>query len=410
MADTAASADVDAPEVPGTASVAPSASAVLKPGACAQDGWLTYGHDERRTSASGGCCDKPLRMTWTFAAKPHGPREALLSHAIADPEAVFPVGKVGQSPAAWRVDPGGIQQWVFDSRVDIHRGNWPLLALGSLLFHDDGLYLLDLQTGKNRFDRGLDAWGQSLTDGTRYYMASTWHVAGPPVSIAAFDAEGNELWRKFQRGKVFGDVMDDVGAIALDGGSLFYAVDYKFEPNCFVAALDPSNGDVRWQQTTFPFSAMSASDGRIYLVETTGRFKPRTLVARAQNDGHVVWSVPVQGPALAAPVIAAHLLIIETDEGVSAFESSTGAKVWTSPHRRRSRSAVGAVTTLAAAMGSGTVIATQSRQVRIIRLDTGVDVWSGEPAGLHAELHSPVLVGNRVYVIAGSSVAALDPQ
>lgn len=297
---------------------------------------------------------------------------------------------------------------MFDSRVDIHRGNWPTLGLGSLLFNDDGLYLVDLETGKNKFDRGLDAWGQSLTDGTRFYMLNTWHVAGPPVSIAAFDQEGNEVWRKFPRGKVFGDVMDDVGGLALDGGMLFYAVDYKFEPNCFVAALEPANGEVRWQQATFPFSALSAAQGRIHLIETSGRLKPRSLVARAQSDGHVIWSVPVQGPSTAAPVIAANLVIIETDEGVSAFDAAKGAKAWTAAHRRRSHSAVGGVTTLAAALGSGTVVATQARRVAILKLDTGAEVWSGEPSGLHADLHSPVIVGNRVYVIAGSGLAALE--
>src|SRR4051794_39003967 len=37
---------------------------------CGTDGWLTYGHDARRTSASDGCVNGPLDTSWRYAPAP----------------------------------------------------------------------------------------------------------------------------------------------------------------------------------------------------------------------------------------------------------------------------------------------------------------------------------------------------
>jgi outer membrane protein assembly factor BamB len=342
--------------------------------------------------------------------RPIGPRESRVSHVIASADAVFATGVAGDSPAVWRLDPHGKQQWVFDSRVDIHRGHWATWALGSVLLNDDGLYLLDLETGRNKFDRGLDSWGQSLSDGQRFFMVNTWHVAGPRLFVGAFDAEGKALWRKFERGQHVGDIMEDVGGLALDQGLVFYAADYKFQPSSLVAALDPDSGEVRWSKNTFPISALSVANGHLFHVETSGRARPRALVARSVTDGEVVWSAPVQGTPTMAPVIAHDTVIIDTDEGLDAYRMLDGRRVWRNQHGPVRNPFIPPCSThLLAAMGSQTLLLVDDRRLRVLRLASGEQLWSGEVPGV-LRMHSPVLVGTRLYVAAAGALVALDPQ
>ncbi len=370
---------------------------------------MTFAHDARRSSASSGCVTGALQPAWTFVPHPVGPRAARVSHLIADGTAVYATGAIGDSPAAWRLDVQGRHQWTFDSRVDIHRAHWATLALGSMLLNDDGLYLIDPDTGKNQFNRGLDAWGQSLSDGSRFYMVNSWHVGGPPLFVGAFDREGNGIWKQFLRGRVMGDVMDDVGGIALDGDTLYFAADYKFEPNSFVAALDPASGEARWSKNTVPIGAPSASDGRVFLVETDGRGRPRNLVARARADGAVAWSCVVEGSPTTPPVVAEGKILLDTDTGLRGWNATDGKMVWQQPHGLPKRGALPAWSTnVVAAVGSNTVVWVEDRHLRVLGLADGAERWSDEVQGVRG-MHSPVLVGTRLYVVASGTVVALDP-
>lgn len=348
-----------------------------------------------------------MKVSWTFSPDKYRGESPEISHAIADEQAIYVVGTIGDSPAAWKVDWNGKPLWRFDSRVDIQRGHWPTLGLGSLLVYDDGLYVLNPETGKHRKRWYLDSWGNSLSDDQRFYVVNTWHVAGPRVRVAALDATGKELWHRFPRGRVREDILDDVGALALDGGTLFYGADYRFAPGALVAALDPASGEPKWQQATHPRSAFSAACGKLFGIEKTD--KKHQLVARLQSNGEKVWTAAVEDPSTQAPVVTGTTVVIESGAGIAAFECESGRSLWSAKDGARSVSRTPWATTMLVALGSETLVATRGRQVHVLRIADGTELWKSGPVASLGDLHSPVLVGERLLAVEGNRLVAFEP-
>ena len=393
-----------------TVVVAHEASAPLARRSCGESGWITEGHDAARTAASDGCCEGPLRVAWHFLPAPSGGRTGRVHHAIADGGVVYAAGLRGDSPVLHRLDETGAPAWTFDSRADIHRDDWPSIALGSIVVNDDGLYLVDPESGKPE-GRGLDSWGASLTDGTRMYAINRMHVEGPGLFLAAYDASGKILWKrdKFNGPQMF---QDEVGGIALDAGVLFHSANYNFPAHSFVAAVNPATGDHLWTVTTMPESAPSAAGGRVFGIESIKSEHVDKLVARAANDGSMVWSREVSGARGPSPALAADLVIVHGDDGVLAFDAATGAPAWTAPISR-AHALTGHATTLAAALGSATLVVTAGGEVHVLSLADGAESWSGRPMPTAAgaagatDVHSPILVGKALYVVADGELAKL---
>ena len=403
--DLAASAEPPKATAPTASSSAPSRPKFH----CVSDGWTTYAHDAGRTSASPGCALGPYAVTWTWTAEGGTrEREARAHHVIADERGVYVVGVKGNSPVAYRLDVRGKLQWHHDTRADIQRAHWPTLALGSLIVNDDGFYLLSPESGKNRYDRGLDTWGQSLAAGGHLYLTNTWHVEGPGVFVGAFDREGRALWKANKFGSVKEDVMDDVGAIAVDHGILFQAANYRFGQSSGVFAFDALSGAPRWSKATMPVGDLSAASGRVFSLEKEARGKEPRLVVRKAATGDTAWELAVPGVRSAAPVLADHRVIVDRGEGgLVALDQATGVEAWHGAAGKR-HDKIAWSTTLAAATGSGTLIVTSVDGLAVLSLVDGETRWAGAPDGL-ADVHSPVLVGTRLYVIAGGAVVALDP-
>jgi outer membrane protein assembly factor BamB len=106
-------------------------------------------------------------------------------------------------------------------------------------------------------------------------------------------------------------------------------------------------------------------------------------------------------------VIAAGLVVVDrADLGVFAYDAETGAEAWRGAAGKRSEK-IPLSTTLAAALGTGTLVVTSIDGVAIVSLADGSQRWAGAPGGL-SDFHSPVVVGTRIYVIAGTSAVALD--
>lgn len=404
-----ASASGEAPEASAPPEAPPAiASAPPAPLHCVTDGWTTYGHDAGRTGASPGCAVGPYRVSWSWVAEGTREREARAHHVIADAHDVYVVGVKGSSPVAYKLDVHGKLVWQHDTRADIMRSQWPTLALGSLVVNDDGFYLLSPETGKNRHDRGLDTWGQSLASGGRWYLTNTWHVEGPGVFVGGFDHEGRTLWKANKYGSVKEDVMDDIGAIALDRGTLVHAANYKFGQMSGVFAFDAATGAPRWSRSTMPIGDLATSGGRVYSLEKEARGKEARLVARSLDRGETSWQVAVPAVRGAAPVLASHRVLVDRGEaGVFAFDQATGVEAWHASAGKRSDK-VPLATTLAAATGSDTVVVTSSDGLAILSLVDGETRWAQPIEGV-TDVHSPVLVGKRLYVMAGPAVVALDP-
>ena len=395
-----------------SAPVAPeSASAIVTPPPaphCVTDGWTTYAHDVGRTSASPGCAAGRYRVAWTWTAEGTREREARAHHVIADTHAVYVVGVKGNSPVAYKLSTHGKLLWQHDTRADIQRSQWPTLALGSLVVNDDGFYLLSPETGKNRHDRGLDTWGQSLAHAGHWFLTNTWHVEGPGVFVGKFDHEGRVLWKANKFGSVKEDVMDDIGAIAFDHGTLFQAANYKFGQMSGVFAFDAATGAARWSRAVMPIGDLSTAGGRLFSLEKEARGKEARLVARSTDKGETLWQAAVPGVRVGAPVLAAHRVIVDRGEaGVFAMDQATGVEVWHAAAGKRNEK-IPLATTLCAATGTDTLVVTSADGIAVLSLVDGETRWSEPIEGL-TDVHSPVLVGKRLYVMAGPNVVALDP-
>ncbi len=330
-----------------------------------------------------------------------------MEHAIADIDTVYAAGIRGQSPVLHRIEAKDAHmQWTFDSRADIARAHWPTAALNVVMYVDDGVYVMDSQSGTHR-SAELDCWGPTLADDSRYYLANTWQEEGPGLFAGAYDPRALPLW-KTDKFSAKGIVIPDENGIALDGGTLFHAANYRFPKYAYLTALDPETGAVKWKSATVPDSAPSAGGGRVYMVERLPKKEHESvLVARSQNDGNVVWSTPVEDARVAAPVVAGRLVIVHSVVGVLAFDAQTGEPAW-SVAILRTRSASRNATSLAAATGSGALLVTAGGQLHVLELTTGRVRWSGAPLENAKDVHSPVIAGGVAYVVADGTLVRLE--
>ncbi|HEY8076297.1 MAG TPA: PQQ-binding-like beta-propeller repeat protein, partial [Labilithrix sp.] len=94
----------------------------------------------------------------------------------------------------------------------------------------------------------------------------------------------------------------------------------------------------------------------------------------------------------------------------------SGEPAWTNPTPRKA-AFVEPATTLAAAMGSRTVVVTSGPRVVVLGLEDGKEQWSGavasgwsdfSPGGITIE--RPVIVGKSVYVTADGTLIRLDSK
>src|SRR5262249_24922638 len=170
-----------------------------------------------------------------------------------------------------------------------------------------------------------------------------------------------------------------------------------------VYALMGATGTQVAYAATKPTSKISADGANVYLTENSNQ-----LVARAQSDLHVVWHVAVTNPGQQAPVIANRAVIIATSSGVESHDAATGALRW-----RHSQTGLGTyigsiagpTTTLAAALGSGTLVATSSTDgIHVLKLSDGSEIS-------HLALTYPNLVYDPVIVndpVKGALIYAVN--
>ena len=390
------------------ADVTPSPAPVPARPACGHDAWSTYAHDAARTSASDGCVTPPLRVAWSFAPPPRPGRESRAAHALLDGEGVYVQGVAGKSPVLWRVDPrAGDLGWTFDSRADVPLGTWPTLGPRTVLMVDDGVFFVDPGSGANR-GRELDAWGQSIADGDRVYVANTWQTDGWGPYLAAFDLDGQTLWKKDKLGSARGYAPPDVSGIALAEGVVVNAAN-RYPNGQHVAAYDARTGDKRWWvETTSPESAPSIAGGRVFAIERMIGEKKDRLVARSLDDGSVAWSREATGARGPAPVQAGALVIVHGDAGVLAFDRASGEPAWSAPLPRTGPAAPSqAATSLAAAVGSSSLVVVTGTVVHVLRLEDGAEAGRFEPVPGAKQVDSPVVQGSSLLVVADGHVVML---
>jgi hypothetical protein len=393
---------------------------------CGNAAWVTYGHDGQRTSASDGCIDGPLTPLWTYVpAAPAGKTLKRVFHPLATKDSVFLHWSASDPPytgtsAADRVTIDGARAWTFDSGTDTDLGDWGSIWKDKLALNSDGIYLLGQADGKAVGSTGVDWWGQTIpTDGALLF-SNTSKSDGPGLFVGALDEKAALIWKQNEQGTMCGQgFADQTGGIALDGTTLFYAPLYASgsgAPPGFpsgVYAFDSSAmGKPLWNITTTPGSAISAASGLVFLIEGTQGMS--TLVARKQGDGSVAWSVDLpNGGGAQAPVLAGGLVIVATATGIVAVGQADGKPAWknavsapASPSNTPISNGCGGLqplrnlptTSLAVALGSGTLVAVQGTDVTVMALETGATKWTGKQ-NVMGSLVNPVIVGNRLYVV-----------
>ncbi len=320
---------------------------------------------------------------------------------------MFVTAALGDSPAVYRLDHSGREQWGFDSRVDIYRGHWPTSALGVVFQNDDGLYLLDDLTGRPIERRGLDSWGQTLTDGKRFYATNTWHIAGPKVRVAALDRTGAMDWSALNFGITREDVMDDHGALALANGRLFHSASFRYAnlDSTGLYSYRARDGRRNWFLSTKPRTHISVAWGSIFSVETLA--DQTVLTARRTSTGAIRWRTNAAPPLYTPPALSDQMVyLIDSEKTLTAFAATNGTVMW-----RRSlkapirRFALGPpwTTHMAIARGSRTILTTEGDQLVVRSLDTG-RIQSSVRAAAGAKPHSPTIGRGMAVVVADGKV------
>jgi hypothetical protein len=401
---------------------------------CGTDAWVTYGHDASRTGASDGCVEGPLTLLWGYSpAPPDGKMVNQLFHPLATKDQVYLHWSATAPPytgttAADRVTLDGTRVWTWDSGTDTDYGDWASLWKSVLAVQSDGLYYLDQTDGHSVAGTGVDWWGQSIPTDTNLLLANTSKSDGPGLFVAAMDDMAHVVWKQNEQGTMCGQgFTDQTGGIALDGSTLFYAPLYASGSSQMPAfasglyAFDNGNmGKALWNVATTPASAVSAGGGLVFLGESQGG--SAKLVARKQSDGSIAWSADVMGGlGVQAPLLAGGKVIVASNAGsVLAFDAKSGNPAWTAmvsgaaayPNSTPISNGCSGLqpaqnlptTTMAAALGSGTLIVVSNTQVSVLSLANGAVAWQGTPMGVTGyALVNPVVVGDRVYVVEKAS-------
>jgi outer membrane protein assembly factor BamB len=134
-----------------------------------------------------------------------------------------------------------------------------------------------------------------------------------PADIGGYGADGLRSW------------FEEVPAAVLREAANAHMV-FLHLSNGMLVGLDGATGRLRWIVTepAFADAAQFAADAdHVYAVESSG-----FLVALDAADGKVAWRVPA-GSAYAGPVVAGGL-VITAGTAVTAYQASSGRRLWTS--------------------------------------------------------------------------------
>jgi hypothetical protein len=379
-----------------------------------------YAHDAHHTSASSASLSGPLQVSWRFDPQPiSGDTFSTTDNAVATVMGVYVHWEQYGStvfaggPSFDGISPTGHGLWTYCEHRDYDEGHWPSLFGSAVVFEDDGQQFLNVSTGvpvktqAKKWSTGYDLWGESIPDTSGLYSANTFLADGADLFVYSLDAGGGARWTQNQQ-KSLKYSQDQAGGLVLSGGVLFYAANYS-DPSPFASglyALSASTGSRLAYAAATPTSELSADAQNIYLIENSSK-----LVARAQSDLHVVWSTTVTSAGSTPPVLAEGLVIIATTKGIEARAASSGKSVWTSAVMPAYGSTYS--TSMAAALGSGTLLVTARDGLHLLHLSTGSPVWHGTVAGA-GTVFNPVIVddparGPTVYVTDGRGVIALIP-
>jgi len=403
-----------------------SAPPVLRSG-CQWEAWSTIYHDNARTSTSLGCIDGALTPVWTYTPDTQDGPSSVFALA-AEPDALY--GNLNWGHCAFisggqfghvsglQITFDGATGWMTcPGSNDFNQEGFPTVAEASntdgfpqsMILNSDIGDVINNTFGVESYTIGGDVWGQTAADATQIYQVNYLAVDGPKWFVRALDHQGHQKWiaNNFDSGVRMSSVLPS--GIAIDGSRLFFAPDYGTYPfPSGVYAYDLATGTTDWYQASTPQSDISAGGGRVYLFEKTG--SQLNLVARHETDGQLLWSQPVSSFFTGAPVYTGNQVIVGVNNGIEAFDPSSGQSLWTNAVIPGDFPA----TQMVAMKGSQTlvVLCLIDQHIHVLGLNSGQEVWVS--TSTFQSLALPVASGNRLYVttnlgkvIALESVSAL---
>lgn len=386
-----------------------------------RDDWPMFAHDARHSSASVASISGGLRTAWRYNPQPiAGNSFDIAYNAVATVNGVFVhwqqsgSGVFSGGPSVDGVSPSGQSLWSFCEHKDYDEAHWLSVYNSDVVFNDDGQGFLNINSGaqvstpSKKWSSGYDLWGESIPDASGLYTVNTFLADGADLFIYSVDSTGAARWTQNQQ-KSTKYSQDADGGLLLSNNVVFYAANYS-DQSPFASgiyALDAATGQQKSYLPTAPVSEMSADTSNIYLIE-----QGTHLVARAQSDLHVVWSVAVVSSSSAPPVLAKGLVIVATVNGIEAHNAVTGKTAWTSSVSPAYASQFS--TGMSAALGSATLLVTAYDGLHLMNLANGHEIWHGTVSGAVGTVANPVIVndparGAIVYVTDGRGVIALVP-
>ncbi len=386
------------------------------------DGWTTIGHDAERTYASGGCIPGALQEIFTYV--PPTPPSGFVFVANSRPRVIADLDKIHfyyplkvssnthKLGMMNQVSLSGVSEWQNLEGFDAWQGSVPAKIAGGAFVSDDGFNRYNYLGGGSA-TQGGDWWGNIVPDisRSRVYTVNDFDWHGDRIFIAAIplgrNYNGNiPVWTPFWKhsypwnpptgGNTWSGYSDALrGALALDDNTLYWArsfnhiVDATWPWESGITAFNPDTGSQTWFVPASPTNSISVNDNYLYSIENA-------LVARNKTDGSVAWTVPAQGTVDQGPLLAPGMVLLATTQGIFAYNSTTGAPLWNTPLPISSSYADSVA---AIALSSNTVVVTGTTNIYVLSLTDGTILWSGRPASLVGTPYSPVIVGNRVYII-----------
>jgi outer membrane protein assembly factor BamB len=260
---------------------------------------------------------------------------------------------------------------------------------------DGRVYALALADGKLRwsYDAKEEMGTRPTVSGGAVYVMS---LQDTLFALDAATGEWKWIHRREARGIDRGFTIRGAAQALIRGDTVYGAYS-----DGYVAALDASNGQVRWERVVAPPGEYTDIDGlwlegdRLYAAAYSG-----ALVALDATSGLPVWTF--RAPNLTRVVVGKGLVVAEGASQLLALSPGTGQPVWTVPLK----GAPGAVPTFAGRWllvpaQDGGLHFTEPATGRTLRTFDGGSGISGEPA----------VDGSRVYVLSNAGyLYALDLQ
>jgi outer membrane protein assembly factor BamB len=243
-------------------------------------------------------------------------------------------------------------------------------------------------------------WGEPIVQGDAFFVDNTMQLDGAGPFVGRFDASLRWVWKASRFDGAKGKAIADVGGIALGSGVVVHAAAAGPRGAPLLSAYGAESGDRKWSaRRSWPESAPSIFGDRVHTLERWTGEKNDRLVARDLSTGTVAWSREIGWARGTPPAVTSKLVLVHARDGLGAFDRATGAPAWTAAVPRTAP-LTQSMTTVAVALGSGTVVVTSGSRVHVLRLEDGKEIWSDAVVtGPGAVVTSPIVVGRTVHVV-----------